>query len=52
VRQSILARQPVTEFAPTSDAAIYLQRIVRKLVGSRAEAASPSPDGATSARSS
>ena len=34
VRKSILARKPVTEFAPTSDAAIYLQRIARKLVGS------------------
>ena len=34
VRKSILARQPVTEFAPNSDAAIYLQRIARKLIGS------------------
>ena len=35
VRQSIVARKPVTECAPTSDAAIYLQRIARKLIGRR-----------------
>ena len=52
VRQSILARRPVTEFAPKSDAAIYLQRIVRKLIGSRAEAASAIPDGSNAARPS
>jgi flagellar biosynthesis protein FlhG len=52
VRQSILARRPVTEFAPTSDAAIYLQRIVRKLVGSRAASASASFDETTAARPS
>ena len=41
VRRSIVARRPVTEFAPTSDAAIYLQRIARKLVGLRPVASVP-----------
>ena len=33
-RRSIAARRPVVDFDASSDAAIYLQRIARKLVGS------------------
>ncbi len=35
VRKSIVARKPLIEFAPTCDAAIYLQRIARKLIASQ-----------------
>lgn len=35
-RRSIAARRPVVELEPGSDAAIYLQRIARKLAGSQA----------------
>jgi flagellar biosynthesis protein FlhG len=34
-RQSVAARRPVVEFAADSDAAIYLQRIARKLAAAR-----------------
>lgn len=43
VRKSIVARKPVLEFAPRSDAAIYLQRIARKLIGSQPAAAGQDP---------
>jgi len=39
-RRSVLARRPVVESNPKSDAAIYLQRIARKLTG-----VSSNPDG-------
>ncbi len=47
-RQSVSARKPVIEFQANSDAAIYLQRIARKLVGGHAPRARaqtpPGPD--------
>ena len=46
-RQSISARKPVLDFKRDSDAAIYLQRIARKLVASEQQAA-PTASGAMS----
>lgn len=37
VRAAVLARRPLVDVAPKSDAAIYLQRIARKLAGTDAE---------------
>ncbi len=42
-RRSVVARKPVVDFQSSSDAAIYLQRIARKLVSDSAAADAPPP---------
>lgn len=50
-RRSVMSRRPVVDFRPNSDAAIYLQRIARKLASRSAppsrDAAAPGPEPST-----